>query len=464
MSNPQDIIVAPATLSGGAIAIVRLSGAGSIELCDSVFDGHKGSLTTKKSHTIHYGNIVDGDVILDDVLVSIFRNPNSYTSEDSVEISCHGSNYIVGEIIKLLTSRGARMADAGEFTIRAFLAGRIDLSQAEAVADTIASTSKAQHAMASTQMRGGYSKRFAELRDQLLQLTALLELELDFSEEEVEFADRGRLNSIISTLQTEIGELSNSFSLGNAIKEGVNVAIVGEPNVGKSTLLNRLLHDERAMVSDIAGTTRDLIEEELRIDGIPFRFIDTAGVHETDDRLEQMGIERTHSAIDKAQVIINLLDANRISNNKLYSDLNGIVVKSSQKLLTVINKIDTLNENQLSEFRVLINSGNNGSDLIEISAREDIGIEQLVNRLCSEVDTTDLYKGAPIVSSLRHYNLLMAAQNSLTSAQSALENNLPTDLLCQDVREVLHHLGEITGEITTNDILGEIFSKFCIGK
>ncbi len=462
MNSHQDIIVAPATLTGGAIAIIRLSGAGSIELCNSIFDGRKGSLCDKKSHTIHYGNITNGDDVLDDVLVSIFRNPNSYTGEDSVEISCHGSNYIVSEIIKLITSKGARPADAGEFTVRAFLAGRIDLSQAEAVADTIASTSKAQHAMASTQMRGGYSVRFGELRGQLLKLTALLELELDFSEEEVEFADRSHLAEIITSLKNEISQLTNSFSLGNAIKEGVNVAIVGEPNVGKSTLLNLLLNDERAMVSEIAGTTRDLIEEELRLDGILFRFIDTAGVHQTDDKLEQMGIERTHSAIEKAQLIIHLIDAEKSSNSNVTNELHKLKIRGGQKLLTVINKIDKLDKKSQDSLEVAYSQLS--KEHIMISAKNHIGIDHLVGRLCSEVDTTELYKGAPIVSNLRHYTLLRSAESALVSAQSALESNLPTDLLCQDIREVLHHIGEITGEITTNDILREIFSKFCIGK
>ncbi len=449
MSSSGEIIVAPTTLTGGAIAIVRLSGEGSIALCDKVFSGRKESLTSASTHTLHYGNIVDGERIVDDVVVSLFRAPHSYTGEESVEISCHGSQYIVQEIISLLLKLGARAADAGEFTTRAYLAGRMDLSQAEAVADMIASSSKAQHAMASTQMRGGYSSRLAELREQLLQLAALLELELDFSEEEVEFADRSQLSQLMLSLAREIERLANSFVVGNAIKRGVQVAIVGEPNVGKSTLLNALLGDERAMVSDIAGTTRDLIEEEIVIDGITFRFIDTAGVHTTDDRLEQMGIERTHSAIGRAQVIIHLIDAQQIDKGDTI-DLSQL--RDHQSVIEVINKIDTLYQYTPSD------------KAIYISAKEGQGVEKLVKRLREQIDTTALYAGAPIVSSLRHYDLLTQSLTALQAAQRGLNEGLPTDLLCQEIREVLHNIGAITGAITTNDILGEIFSKFCIGK
>ncbi len=452
MREANDIIVAPATLTGGAIAIVRLSGEGSIELCDSLFEGKIASLTSAKSHTLHYGNIVDQQRVIDDVVVSIFRNPHSYTGEDSVEISCHGSHYITQEIISLLISKGARTADSGEFTIRAYLAGRMDLSQAEAVADMIASGSRAQHAMASTQMRGGYSSRLADLRSQLLELTALLELELDFSEEEVEFADRERLSTLIASLSDEIEQLRSSFAVGNVIKKGVAVAIVGEPNVGKSTLLNRLLNDERAMVSEIAGTTRDLIEEELTINGITFRFIDTAGVHSTDDRLEQMGIERTLDAIERANIIIYMTNAEDDSTTQ--SQIDDITIREDQHLIRVVNKIDIASPN----------SSKNNPKAIKISAKAGVGIEALINELSAQIDTSELFAGAPIVSNTRHYELLLRAQERLHSAQQGLQENLPTDLLCQDTREVLHHLGTITGEITTNDILSEIFSKFCIGK
>ncbi|MFI3279093.1 MAG: tRNA uridine-5-carboxymethylaminomethyl(34) synthesis GTPase MnmE [Rikenellaceae bacterium] len=457
MGSEGDIIVAPATLTGGAIAVVRLSGEGSITICDKVFKGRKGALNEAATHTLHYGDIVDDERVVDDVLVSVFRAPHSYTGEESIEISCHGSQYIVQEIITLLLQNGARSAEAGEFTTRAYLAGKMDLSQAEAVADMIASSSRAQHVMASTQMRGGYSSRLMELRGQLVELAALLELELDFSEEEVEFADRSRLTSLMESLEAEIEKLAESFALGNAIKKGVQVAIIGEPNVGKSTLLNALLGDQRAMVSDIAGTTRDLIEEEIVIDGITFRFIDTAGVHTTTDRLELMGIERTHSAIERAQVIIHLRDAQKAENATANIDLSTL--RPEQKIIEVVNKIDALEECAKGSFR-----GEKNSAVVKISAKEKIGIEELLKALRSQIDTQALFEGAPIVSSLRHHELLNLAKKSLKAAQAAQKENLPTDLMCQDIREVLHHIGAITGSITTNDILGEIFSKFCIGK
>ncbi len=509
MDQRGDIIVAPATLTGGAIAIIRLSGEGCIALCDRVFCGAKGSLESAATHTLRYGNIVDGERIVDDVLVTLFRAPHSYTGEESVEISCHGSQYILQEIITLLISQGARTAQAGEFTTRAYLAGRMDLSQAEAVADMIASTSKAQHAMASTQMRGGYSTRLSELRAQLVELAALLELELDFSEEEVEFADRTRLTQLMEAWEGEREALSNSFAVGNAIKRGVQVAIIGEPNVGKSTLLNTLLGDQRAMVSDIAGTTRDLIEEEMVIDGITFRFIDTAGVHTTNDKLELMGIERTHSAIERAQIIIHLTDTEGGHSQSSEIDLGNL--REDQRVIEVINKID-LNvsgesglESDLLRGSITVEiggdaicagevakSGDDGSSdegagdegsgdegagdefkseesresrkRVKISAKERIGIEALLKALRDEIETKSLFEGAPIVSSLRHYELLTAALKALKAAQKGLTESLPTDLLCQEIREVLHNIGSITGSITTDDILGEIFSKFCIGK
>ncbi len=448
MRGQEDIIVAPATLTGGAIAIVRLSGEGSIALCDKVFKAHRGSLSDAATHTLHYGDIVEHERVVDDVLVSIFRAPQSYTGEESVEISCHGSRYIVQEIITLLISHGARSAEAGEFTTRAYMAGRMDLSQAEAVADMIASSSRAQHAMASTQMRGGYSSRLSSLRDQLLELAALLELELDFSEEEVEFADRSRLSSLIDSLSTEIEKLADSFAVGNAIKNGVEVAIIGEPNVGKSTLLNRLLGEERAMVSEIAGTTRDLIEEQIVIDGITFRFIDTAGVHSTQDKLELMGIERTHAAIERARIIIHLSDA---TSNKV-SNIDLSQIKEDQKVLHVVNKVD------------IKATPSDSPKSINISAKEGQGIEELLDALRAQVDTEALYQGAPIVSNIRHHELLTQSLTALKAAKEGLSTNLPTDLLCQEIREVLHNIGSITGTITTNDILGEIFAKFCIGK
>ncbi len=446
-----DIIVAPATATGGAIAIIRVSGEGCIELCDTIFRARKGSLSTTPSHTLRYGEIIDGEEVVDDVLISVFRAPHSYTSEESIEISCHGSSYITRQIISLLLRAGARTADAGEFTTRAYLAGKMDLSQAEAVADIIASSSKAQHLIATTQMRGGYSERLAKLRAKLVETAALLELELDFSEEEVEFADRTRLEGLMEQISNEIERLAETFAVGNAIKNGVPVAIIGSPNVGKSTLLNRLLGDERAMVSDIAGTTRDLIEEEMIIDGVSYRFIDTAGVHQTNDKLEQMGIERTLNAIERAQIIIHLTSAESISQP---SEIDKITLRPDQKIIKVVNKIDI---NDLSNINL-------DDSIIKISAKEGVGIDKLTATLGAQIDKTTLYAGAPIVSSTRHYELLTLAANSLNRARTALSEGIPTDLLCQDLRQTLHHIGAITTTITTTDLLTEIFSKFCIGK
>ncbi|MFI3277795.1 MAG: tRNA uridine-5-carboxymethylaminomethyl(34) synthesis GTPase MnmE [Rikenellaceae bacterium] len=444
----QDIIVAPATPPGGALSVVRLSGCGSIELTQKIFRSSKGdnTLLQSRGYTLHYGTIVDSQGrVIDDVMLSLFRTPHSYTSEDSVEISCHGSRYIVQEIINLAIKHGARIAEHGEFTQRAYLAGRMDLSQAEAVADMIASTSEAAHTMASTQMRGGYSQRLAELRGELLKLMTLLELELDFSEEDVEFASRETLRQTIASLQSEVEQLAESFELGNAIKHGVNVAIVGEPNVGKSTLLNRLLNDDRAMVSDIAGTTRDLIEEVINIKGIDFRFVDTAGLHTTSDTLEQMGIKRTHQAISRADIVIHLIDAR-------CDECHSIETSPKQHTITVRNKVD-LGCSKSDDF-----------EGVSISAREDIGIDILLTKLHDTIDTGSLYAGSPIVSNARHYEHLQKALSYLGDAQAALSNGTPTDLLCEDLRQVLYHIGSITGEITHNEILHNIFSNFCIGK
>ncbi len=447
MRQNSDIIVAPATLSGGAIAVVRVSGEGAIELVDKVFKPHrKVGLSESRGYTLHYGEIVDSEDVVDDVILSLFRAPHSYTSEDSVEISCHGSSYIVQRIIELIISHGARLAEAGEFTTRAFLAGRIDLSQAEAVADMIASTSRATHAMATIQMRGGYSAKLSYLREKLIHLSALLELELDFSEEDVEFADRSELRRLMENLMSEIEKLRESFRLGNAIKEGVSVAIVGAPNAGKSTLLNRILGEDRAMVSDVAGTTRDSIEETIVLEGVTFRFIDTAGLHTTEDKLEKMGIERTHAAISKAQITIQLIDIKDISS------IEKINISPDQELIRVINKVDLGDNTPIQP------------DLLYISAKSGEGVDTLLKELTNKIDIESLYRGDIIVSNARHYSHLNDANHSLQSAITALNHSLPTDLLTQDLRHTLHHIGSITGEITTNEILGKIFSSFCIGK
>ena len=439
----RDIIVAPATALGGAIAVIRMSGEGSIALCNRIFKGRK-PLAEAASHTIHYGTICDGERVVDDVVVAIFRAPHSYTGEESVEISIHGSRYIASEVIRLLCEQGARMAEAGEFSQRALAAGRIDLSQAEAVADLIAAESRAAHAVAATQMRGGYSTLLDSLREELLAVTSLLELELDFSEEDVEFADRKRLEQMLTKTDGVVTRLMESFRVGNAIREGVAVAIVGRPNVGKSTLLNRLVGDDRAMVSDIAGTTRDTIEESVVIDDIRFRFVDTAGLHDTEDRLEKMGIERTERAIREAQVVLYMMEPTQTEPELPELD-------AEQTLLLVVNKIDTSTERNIE-------------DAIYISAREGEGIDALRQALRNTVDTEGLYRGEVVVSNMRHFEALSRAHHDIEAALRALELGISEELLAEDIRSAITALAEITGRITSDDILRNIEKIFCIGK
>ena len=453
--NDGDIIVAPATPMGGALCLVRLSGEGSIELCDKVFRGRR-RLTEAAASTLHYGEIVDAEEVVDDVVVSIFRAPHSYTAEESVEISAHGSRYVVERILALLIRCGARMAEAGEFTRRAFLAGRMDLSQAEAVADIIAADSHASHAVAATQMRGAYSQELETLRGQLLHITSLLELELDFSEEDVEFADRGELASLLAHTQQRVNSLAASFALGNALKEGVAVAIAGRPNVGKSTLLNRLAGEDRAMVSEIAGTTRDTIEATANIGGVVFRFIDTAGLHTTEDKLEQMGIERTAEALRKARIILWLTDR---EDSSIEEDMIGYIPLEDQRTYRIITKIDLQPKGVAGAL-----SSEANYPTIAISAKSGKGIERLQQALQESVDVSGAYNGEVIVSNRRHHEALREAGRSLGAAIAALKGGVPTDLLSEDIRQALHHLGIITGEITSDDILKNIFSKFCIGK
>lgn len=453
--NDGDIIVAPATPTGGALCLVRLSGEGSIELCDRVFRGRR-RLAEAATATLHYGEIVDGEEVVDDVVVSIFRAPHSYTAEESVEISAHGSRYVVERILALLVRCGARMAEAGEFTRRAFLAGRMDLSQAEAVADVIAADSHASHAVAATQMRGAYSQELEALRGQLLQITSLLELELDFSEEDVEFADRGELLSLLTHTLQRVDSLAASFALGNALKEGVTVAIAGRPNVGKSTLLNRLAGEDRAMVSEIAGTTRDTIEATANIGGVVYRFVDTAGLHATDDRLEQMGIERTAEALRKARIILWLTDKD---DSSIEEDLIGYTPSEDQKIYRIITKIDLRTEGTAGAAWSEANY-----PTIALSAKSGEGIDLLQKALQEAVDATGAYNGEVIVSNRRHHEALREAGRELEAAIVALKDGVPTDLLSEDIRQAIHQLGIITGEITTDDILKNIFSKFCIGK
>ncbi len=450
MTRDQDTIVAPATAAGGAIAVVRFSGSDAPALCDRIFRGNA-ALSSAAGYTVHYGRIVDRERIVDDVLATVFRAPHSYTGEDSVEISCHGSSYIVSEILRLAQAAGARMAEPGEFTVRAYLAGKLDLSQAEAVADLIASSSRAAHALAANQMRGGYSAALDNLREKLLRLISLLELELDFSEEDVEFADREELRTTLEEIGQEIDTLKSSFSLGNAIKEGVAVAIAGAPNAGKSTLLNCLLHDDRVMVSDIAGTTRDVIEEAIDIEGVRFRFLDTAGIRPTDDRLERMGIERTRAGIARARIVIHLIDATTAGDTIPRPEFP---LRDDQTLLTVVNKIDA------------VPGFVPPPGTIGISALSGRGVDALCRALCNAVDTEGLFHGDVIVSNSRHFQALADARTALDRALDGFRTAFPTDLLAEEVRHVARALSAITGRgaIIPDEILQNIFSKFCIGK
>ncbi|WP_372937237.1 tRNA uridine-5-carboxymethylaminomethyl(34) synthesis GTPase MnmE [Seonamhaeicola sp.] len=459
----QDTIVALATPSGaGAIAVIRLSGKEAINIAEKQFKSVSGKQLSKQpTHTIHLGHIIDEERTIDEVLVSVFKNPNSYTGENVVEISCHGSNYIQQEIIQLFLRKGCRMATAGEFTLRAFLNGKLDLSQAEAVADLIASDNEASHQIAMQQMRGGFSSEIAKLREELLNFASLIELELDFAEEDVEFADRTQFKELIDRITLVLKRLIDSFAVGNVIKNGIPVAIVGEPNVGKSTLLNALLNEDRAIVSDIAGTTRDTIEDEISIGGIGFRFIDTAGIRETQDEVESIGIKKTFEKIEQSQVTVYLFDSyNSISNlNQVKLEIEKIKNKHPQKpLLVIANKIDRLNESQKLELQ------NNIEGIHLISAKTGLGVESLTNSLLNLINQGALRNNETIVTNTRHYDSLLKALEEVSKVKEGLETGLSGDLLAIDIRQALYHFGEITGEITSDDLLGNIFANFCIGK
>ena len=449
--DDHDTIVAPATPAGGALCLIRLSGSRAIELCDSLFRGRR-ALSEAAAATAHYGYIMDGEEVADDVVVTIFRAPHSYTGEDTVEVSTHGSRYVVERILGLFIKAGARMAEAGEFTRRAYLAGRMDLSQAEAVADIIAADSRAAYAVASTQMRGGYSSTLANLRERLVQIVSLLELELDFSEEDVEFADRAELKSLLAELGSAITTLSDSFALGNALKQGVTVAIAGRPNVGKSTLLNALAEEDRAMVSAIAGTTRDTVEVGKNLGGVNYRFIDTAGLHDSADELERMGIERTTEAMRRAMIILWLTDD---PDSNVADDLASYEVQEDQKIYRVLTKADLRERDDVKDEAV---------PTIVISAKTGSGMAELQRQLLLAADATAAYAGDVIVSNRRHYDALCQANEALRAAIAGLRTGIPTDLLSEDIRQVVHHIGTITGEISSDDILHSIFANFCIGK
>lgn len=464
---PQETIVALATPSGaGAIAIIRLSGKEAITIAAQVFDSVSGKdINKQKTHTIHLGHIVDDTKVLDQVLLSIFKGPNSYTGEHVVEISCHGSVFIQQQIIQLLLRKGAKMAQAGEFTLRAFLNGKLDLSQAEAVADLIASDNEASHQIAMQQMRGGFSNEIAKLREELLNFASLIELELDFAEEDVEFADRTAFHELISRIEFVLKRLIDSFAVGNVIKNGIPVAIVGEPNVGKSTLLNALLNEERAIVSDIAGTTRDTIEDELVINGIGFRFIDTAGIRETKDVVESIGIQKTFEKIEQAQVVILLLDAKelQVSGLKFQIEIEKIKNKFPQKpLVVILNKVDLLSINEVETIRQELETLN--LKLETISAKQKVGIDELKNTLLSFVNTGALRNNETIVTNTRHYDSLLKALEEIQKVKWGLDAGISSDLMAIDIRSALYYFGEITGEVTNDELLGNIFANFCIGK
>jgi tRNA modification GTPase len=459
----NDTIAALATPHGfGAIAVIRLSGKEAIAITESVFFTKTlkpKPLHTKASHTAHFGVIADKDLIIDEVLVTIFKAPKTYTGEEIVEISCHGSVFIQQHILQLLFKQGARPAQAGEFTLRAFLNGKLDLSQAEAVADLIASNSASSHQVAMQHMRGGFSSKIAVLKENLLNFASLIELELDFSEEDVEFADRSDLKKLVHTILTIIEKLILSFDLGNVIKHGVPVAIVGKPNAGKSTLLNVLLDDERAIVSEIPGTTRDTIEDELIIDGVLFRFIDTAGLRTTTDVIEQIGVNKAFEVIKKSAIIIYLFDTHELSLGDLEQELKVIEEHiGTSQLLVVGNKIDFENVDALKkEFQAIEN-------ITFISAKEKNNIEELKQKLVSLFDTRTVNTTDTIVTNSRHVSSLNKAFAALSKVNEGLATNIQSDFLALDIRYALEALGEITGQVTNDDLLGNIFSKFCIGK
>ncbi len=462
----HDTIVALATPSGaGAIAVIRLSGEKAINIATQIFESVSGKeLTNQKTHTVHLGHIKDGSRILDEVLATVFKNPNSYTGEDTVEFSCHGSSFIQQEIIQLCLRKNARMASPGEFTLRSFLNGKMDLSQAEAVADLISSDSAASHQLAIQQMRGGFSSEIAALRAELLNFASLIELELDFAEEDVAFANRDDFQKLITKISFVLKRLIDSFATGNVLKNGIPVAIVGQPNVGKSTLLNALLNEQRAIVSDIAGTTRDSIEDEISIGGIAFRFIDTAGIRETTDTIESLGIKKTFEKIDQAQVVVFLIDSSRLflgekAISNLQIEIGKIKNKYPQKALIVVaNKADTITSKEKTQLKDSIES------LQLIAAKTGQGVEDLKTSLLEFVNTGALKNNQTIVTNTRHYDALLKALEEINRVQEGIDEGLSGDLMAIDIRQALYYFGEITGEITNDDLLGNIFANFCIGK
>ncbi|MFL2573945.1 MAG: tRNA uridine-5-carboxymethylaminomethyl(34) synthesis GTPase MnmE [Flavobacteriales bacterium] len=448
--NDTDTICALATGGGmSAIALIRISGIDAIKISNKIFSKN---LLDKESHTVHFGNIIHRNKIIDEVIITIFHKNQSFTGEETVEISCHGSKYIQNKIIEILINNGVRLANPGEYTMRAFQNGKLDLSQAESIADLIESESEAAHKTAIQHLKGGFSKKLKLLRQKLIDFASLIELELDFSEEDVEFADRSQLNKLLNELQAEISILINSFRIGNVIKNGIPVAILGAPNVGKSTLLNTLLNEDKAIVSDIAGTTRDSIEDEIIIKGYNFRFIDTAGIRKTDDKIENLGIDRTIHQAKKSSIIIYLFDGSKNIENQL-TVINNLNTEHQDKVFKVINKIDT--NNSIKSL---------GNDYIYISAKENLGIDELKNKIFDFTNMNALDNNNTIVTNQRHYEQLKNTLSEIEIVIEGLNNGVSGDLLAVNIKQSLFHLGLITGEVSTDDLLSNIFGKFCIGK
>lgn len=442
-------IAALSTGPGGAISVIRLSGPDALSIATSIFSK---SLIEADGYTVHYGEIRNGGETVDQVLATVLRAPRSYTGEDMVEFSCHGSSWIASEVLRLLHQAGAEAATAGEFTMRAFFSGKLDLAQAEAVADLIAAENRSAAQVAINQMRGGYSVELQKMNAELLHILSMLELELDFGEEDVEFADRSTLTMLISRIRSRVNELAESFRLGNVLKNGVPVAIVGRPNVGKSTLLNRLLGEERAIVSSIAGTTRDFIEENLIIGGISFRFIDTAGLRDTSDEIERLGIERSFEKLRSAAIVLHLIDSSKPKD----SEESHVILASDQKLITILNKCDTIENEEISRL--------NDGLVLKISAKHGLGLEELKRALLSAVDLSHYDPKSTVVSNARHHAALIQSRTAFDRALETIAASYPTDLIAAEIRTASYHLSEITGEITTDDVLKNIFGKFCIGK
>ena len=463
LPNQADTICALATAPGlGAIAVIRISGPNTFNIIESVFKTKKGKskdFNTIASHTLHFGDIVLDNQTLDEVLISVFKNPHSYTGQNTIEISCHGSTYIQQQILQLLQRNGARLAEPGEFTLRAFLNGKLDLSQAEAVADLISSQHASAHQTAMQQLRGGYSHAIQELRTQLLNFASLIELELDFAEEDVEFANRDQLSKLVHELLKSVRTLRESYATGNALKNGIPVVIAGKPNVGKSTLLNALLNDNKAIVSDIAGTTRDVIEDQLIIDGYRFRFMDTAGLRSTGDVIEKLGVERSYEYARKANIILYLCDPAQSTAKEIEEEITDLQNKVGEDkfVLTVVNKCDIHEESKLAKYSTLPN-------VIFIAAKTQLHLEELKKQLIIGSGVASLENENQLVTNARHEGALAKAEDALVRVINEMHRNLTSDLLALDLKDAIYHLGLITGEIYSDDLLGNIFSKFCIGK